>query len=80
MPALRLSNERPISSMANTMPAIGALKAAAMPAAPPARIEAAVEQMRGKRREPTADVQTAGGDVHRRPFAADGRAGEQSRA
>ena len=38
-PFVRASNERLISSMANTMPASGALNAAAIPAAEPARIK-----------------------------------------
>jgi hypothetical protein len=37
-PLVRVSNERPISSMPKTMPASGVLKAAATPAAAPARM------------------------------------------
>lgn len=38
-PLVRVSSRRPSSSTAKTMPANGVLKAAATPAAPPARIK-----------------------------------------
>ena len=67
---LFLSNIRPISSKQKTSPAIGVLKATAMPAADPARIRPLEEE--GELREPAAHVHEAGADVDGRALSADG--------
>ena len=77
-PLERCSGRRASSSIANMTPASGALKVAAMPAAPPA-ISSPCSLISGSLRQPAPHaVQDAGRDLHRRPFAAERQPAEQA--